>query len=96
MCSSGKRPGVFLDVGRRIDAALAGPVYVQFEEDLVGIGVFDHVILDYLAFDLIELVRVVVVAETQPGRVRDFAYAVEIVAVVLQLGERRADRGSRA
>ena len=35
--------------------------------------------------------RVVVVAETQPGRVRDFAYAVEIVAVVLQVGERRAD-----
>lgn len=65
--------GVFVEI---VDGACLphhGPVYVQFDEQVFRVGVFDHVVQhDSLVLDLLEFVGVVVVAVFDSGLPRHF------------------------
>lgn len=82
-------PRILLEVVHRAGLAHHGPVDVHFEQHLVGIGVFEHVVQHDLILDLLELARVVVVAELHAGGRTARTHLVEIAAVGLQILERR-------
>ena len=70
---------ILLEVVHRAGLAHHGPVDVHFEQHLVGIGVFEHVVQHDLILDLLELARVVVVAELHAGGRTARTHLVEIM-----------------
>ena len=84
----GPSAGIFLEVIYRTGLAYDSPIHVHLEEYAFRICVLEHVIEHNFAFDLYELVRVVVISELYSFSRQDGLCVVHYAAEIFYLFKR--------
>ena len=77
--------GILLEVSHRTHLTTHCPIHVHLEEEVVGVGMLNHVVLHHLTFNLLELMAVAVVTELHAGSSHLLAHLIVEVADGLQV-----------
>ena len=79
--------GIFIEIVHRTLLSTYCPIYIHLEEEIVGVGMFYHIVLHYLALYLLELMAVIVITQLHASGSNLLTYLIVEIADGLEVSQ---------